>query len=303
MNIFTLLPIYGLTDGDPPPTSPPGDGGVVPQWASNFPGELTGDEGSRTFLSRFKGDGDKVEVPTELVKSAIESQKMIGGMVRIPAENASAADIDVYNKKIGVPDSAEGYEFKLPDGSPEGLFSDDMIKAVKADGKELGIPKAKLEVLFDRFAGRQIESYNGIMAGNQKTLQERIDALKTDLGSEYDNTLKVADKAAMFADPAMFDVLNKVGLSGHPAIVKGFAKIGKALGEGMLKGVDTGVPDVKHSKEELEGMMRDPKYKLPEGDPVGKAWRAKVEEGFKLLYPGAGGGDIGPSAGRALHGA
>lgn len=276
---------------------------VMPQWAANFPGELTGDESSRTFLGRFKGDGDKVEVPVELVKSAIESHKMQGGMVRIPAENATPADIQVFNKKIGVPDKPEGYELKIPDKSPEGFFQDDTLKAAAKDAHELGIPKAKMEALFDRFAGRQIEAYNGIMAGNQQTVQERIDGLKTDLGTEYDSTIQTADKAAAFADPGMFDILEKAGLMAHPSIVKGFAKIGKALGEGTLKGVDTGVPAVSVTREELEGMMADPKYKLPEGDPVGKAWRKKVELGFQQLYPGTGGGDINPSSGRQLHGA
>ena len=317
MNILDLLFVSLTGDAGGGGDGGDGDGGgegvgtggesgqnlpVMPQWAANLPADITGTEAARNILMQHKNGDQKIEVPTTLVKSYIDSKRAVSGMVRIPAENATPADIQVFNKKIGVPDNPEGYKFKVPDKSPEGLFQDDMMKATAKDAHELGIPKAKMEALFDRFAGRQLETYNNIMAGNQQTVQERIDGLKTDLGSEFDVTVKVADKAVHFADPAMVDVFEKAGLIGHPVIVKGFAKIGKALGEGMLKGVDTGTPATTLTKEELEGMMRDPKYKLPEGDPVGKAWRKKVEAGFQALYPGAAGADTGPSSGRALHG-
>lgn len=299
MNLFNFLPLFGMT-GD----QGGGDGNlpIMPQWAANLPAEITGNEVARNILMQHKDGDQKIEVPTTLIKSYIDSKRAVSGMVKLPAENATPADIAVFNKKIGVPDSPEGYEFKIPEGSPEGFFQDEQLKAFKGDVHELGIPKAKAEVLFERFAGRQIQMYKGILSDNQKTLQERIDGLKTEFGSEYSSTIQVADKAVHFADPAIIEVLEKAGLLGHPAIVKGFAKIGKALGEGVLKGVDTGVPSVKVTREEVEGWMRDPKYKLPQGDPVGQAWRKKVELGFEQLYPGTGMIDTNPSSGRAMHG-
>ena len=133
MNILDFILSVGLS-GDEPPAPPPAvppDGNlpVMPQWAANFPGELTGDEASRNFLGRFKGEGVKVEVPVEMVKSAIESHKMQGTMVTIPGETATAEQKASFNKKIGVPDKADDYSLKIPDGAPEGLFQEDQIKA------------------------------------------------------------------------------------------------------------------------------------------------------------------------------
>ena len=312
MNIFDFIFSVGLSGGGDGDGDAGGSGGqsgggqnlpVMPEWAANFPGELIGDEASRNFLGRFKGEGVKVEVPVEMVKSAIESHRAIGGMVTIPGENATLEQKTEFNKKLGVPDKPDDYSLKAPDGAPEGLFKDDQIKAFRNDAHELGVPKAKAEELFNRFAGRQVETYNGMMTNNKQGEQQRIDALKTDLGTEYDATVAVADKAASFASPAMFDKIQKAGLSADPDIIKGFAKIGKALGEGMLKGHGPGVSTEKLTKAQLETMMADPKYQLPENDATGKAWRAKVEAGFETLYgTGTAGADIGPSSGRSMHG-
>ncbi len=276
---------------------------VMPQWASNLPTEITGNEAARNILMQHKEDDAKIEVPVGLVKSYIDAKRAVSGMVTIPAENATAEQKAAFNKKVGVPDKAEDYSLKVPDGAPAELFKDDQINAFKKDAHELGVPKGKAEELFNRFAGRQIETYNGMMSTNQQGQQERLDALKTELGNDYDATVAVADKAAAFASPELFDKLNKAGLSADIDVIKGFAKIGNALGEGMLKGVGPGVPAVALTKQELEVMMRDPKYKLPQGDPVGEQWRAKVTAGFEQLYPGSSGGDIAPSSGRSLHGA
>ena len=311
MNIFDSILSVGLSGG--------GEGGggagagsghedsrnlpVMPQWGSNLPDEITGNEAARNILSQHPDDNAKIEVPLGLIKSYIDAKRAVSGMVTIPGESATAEQKASFNKKIGVPDKADDYSLKVPDGAPEGLFKDDQITAFRNDAHELGVPKGKAEELFNRFAGRQVEAFKGIETANNQGLQQRLDTLKTDLGNEYDATVKVADSAAAFASPAMFDKIQKAGLSADPDIIKGFAKIGKALGEGMLKGHGPGIPTEKPTQEKLEAMMGDPKYKLPQNDPVGKEWRAKVDAGFEALYgTGTAAADIGPSSGRALHG-
>ncbi len=313
MNIFNLLPV--LLGGDPPSGDPPsgdppaGDPPdptklpVMPQWAGNLPDEITATESNRNILMQHKDGDAMIEVPTGLVKSYMDSKRAVSGMVNIPGENATAEQTASFNKKMGVPDDAKGYGLKVPDGSPEGMFSDDTMNAFRADAHELGVPKTTAEELFSRFAGRQIEGYNDIMAGNQQTVTERLDGLKTELGNDYTKTVEVADKAVHYADPEMIAVFEKAGLIGHPSIIKGFAKIGNAMGEGVLKGIGPAAPATALTKQEVETMIADPKYKLPQGNPIGDAWRAKVQAGFEALYPGTGSADTGPSSGRALHGA
>ncbi len=278
----------------------------VPQWAAGLPPEITGNETARNILSQYPGaDGEmKVEVPVGLIKSHIDTKRMIGGMVSVPAENATAEQVNAFNKRIGVPDTADGYEVKLPEGAPQGFFRDEEISAFKADAHALGIPKKKAEDLFGRFSGRQLTNFNKAMEGAKATVQQRIDVLKKEYGADYDATLQVADKAVNFANPEILEVLKQAGLLAHPAIVRGFAKIGKSLGEGVLKGIDLAPNNQPPmTQESLEVMMNDPRYKLPESDPVGKVWRQKVQDGFKQVYPGSATGDIMPSSGRSLHGA
>ena len=323
MNIFDFLAVFGQAEsmgGD----ASGGDGGgeagdqgavgagsqedsrnlpVMPSWAAGLPAEITATEAARNILLQHKDDGQNIEVPIKLVGSYIEAKRERSGMVTIPGDNATLEQKTAFNKKMGVPDKPDGYEFKVPDGSPDGMFDDTAMTAFKTDAHELGVPKAKAEELFTRFSGRQVEAYNGAMTGNQQTVQERVDGLKKELGTEFDATVKTADKTLHFADPAMMEVFEKAGLIGHPVLVKGFAKLGTSLGEGLLKGAGTTTPSSTMTKQEVEVMMKDPRYNLPEGDPVGIAWRAKVTAGFQALYPGSGGADIGPSSGRAMHGA
>ena len=315
MNVLDFILSMGLS-GDGGASGGAGDGSgdggtgddnrnlpVMPQWAGNLPEEITGNEAARNILMQHKEGDAKIEVPVGLVKSYIDAKRAVSGMVTIPGENATTEQKAAFNKKTGVPDNPADYSLKAPDGSPEGLFKSEDIEAYRKDAHELGVSKGKAEELFNRFAGRQIETFNGMVSTNQQGQQERLDGLKKELGNDYDATVKVADQAAAFASPEMFDKIQKAGLSADTDIIKGFAKIGKALGEGMLKGVGPVVPAVALTKQELEVMMRDPKYKLPQGDPVGESFRAKVTAGFEILYPGQTGGDIAPSSGRTLHGA
>ena len=313
MNIFDLLPV--LLGGDPPSGDPPsgdppaGDPPdptklpVMPQWAGNLPDEITATETARNILLQHKDDGQNIEVPIKLVGSYIEAKRAVSGMVNIPGDSATAEQKAAFNKKMGVPDKADGYEFKVPDGSPDGMFSDDAMTAFRSDAHELGVPKAKAEELFSRFAGRQVEAYNGAMTTQNQNDQTQLDALKKELGADFDSTLALANKAVAYANPEMFKIVEEKGLLNNVSVVRGFAKMGKDLGEGVLKGIGPGVPSPTLTKQELEGMMADPKYKLPQGNAIGDEWRSKVDAGFKALYPGTGGSDIGPSSGRALHGA
>ena len=327
MNIFDFISVVGLSGGDGGSGGAAGsgdgsgDGGgsggggagsghedsrnlpVMPQWAGNLPDEITATESNRNILMQHKDGDAMIEVPTGLVKSYMDSKRVVSGMVNIPGENATAEQTASFNKKMGVPDDAKGYGLKVPDGSPEGMFSDVTMNAFRADAHELGVPKTTAEELFSRFAGRQVEAYNGALSTQNQNDQTQLDALKKELGADFDSTLALANKAVAYANPEMFKIVEQKGLLNNVSVVRGFAKMGKDLGEGVLKGAGEIAPAITGTKEDLEAIMADPKYKLPQGNAIGEAWRAKYRALNEQIYGGTGSVDTGPSSGRALHGA
>jgi hypothetical protein len=68
----------------------------------------------------------------------------------LPGDDAKPEDIDAFFQKLGMPEKAEGYDFKMPEGLPADLpYDADFAKEFKAAAREARVPAKQAQALHD----------------------------------------------------------------------------------------------------------------------------------------------------------
>lgn len=151
---------------------------------------------------------------------------------------ATAAPQDAKPTEPVVPES---YDLKMPEGVELDKAAATEFTAI---AKELKLDQAAAQKLADigaSMAQRQAQAHAQLV----ETWTEQVKTDKEIGGDKLEQNLGVARKALeQFGTPELKDVLNSTGLGNHPAVVKAFIKIGKAISEdgfvaGSPKGAET----------------------------------------------------------------
>lgn len=123
-------------------------------------------------------------------------------------------------------------ELKLPDGFQA---DDELLGSFKASAKELGLKSEGAQKLFDLYAKAAQSEQAKVEAdfrAQSETWVKEIRADKEIGGEALQGNLRAANGVVTrFGGKDAHEVLNATGLGNHPAFVRMFARIGKALAE------------------------------------------------------------------------
>lgn len=130
----------------------------------------------------------------------------------------------------------EKYEWKAPEGF-EGELDQSAIDQFEPVARELGLTQEQADKLVEMHA-------NSIQRGQEAAREnwtQQVEQWQTELredpefGKDFDANLKSAQKAVKdFGDPALLEALEETGMGNHPALVRTFAAIGKAISEDKI---------------------------------------------------------------------
>lgn len=198
----------------------------------------------------------KYQDVASLAKGYVEAQTLIGrkGAI-IPKEGDSPEVTAAFRQAMGVPEKPEGYEIKVPEGLPAGVWNDDAAGQFRTWAHELGLTPTQAQGLAERYAQ---------MGGN--AVQQSAEVTETELRKEWGVAFNAKMKAANDAlrniggeDLAQY--LQTSGLGNHPAMVRAWAKIGEGMGEdrpaGMGTGRSSGMMTPSEAKAERMKIMGD----------------------------------------------
>lgn len=200
-------------------------------WRAALPDNLKENE----ILRGYSNIGD---VSKDFLSLKAESANMI----KRPGEKASPDEITAFNKAIGVPESADGYEFQRPDGLPEGYGNDTEFDTYfRQSMKEANVPKAAAEALYSKLL-----QYGGNVFKNQQDdlnneLAEAEKSLRTEWpGTKYDeNTEKAKRAIKLLAGDDAEELLKDA--DAIPAVKKVFSKVFEIIGDDFfIKGEKAG---------------------------------------------------------------
>lgn len=140
---------------------------------------------------QWKGPADVLNSYTNLQKAMGIRSGNPNRVVILPGEkDPPEAWNDVFTK-LGRPDKPEDYALPVPEGHPKD-FADQASKWFH----ELGIPKGAAVKLAERWNATMGEKATAAQAAKNEKIQQDINDLRTEWGTDYDKNTSLVDKAA-----------------------------------------------------------------------------------------------------------
>ena len=169
----------------------------------------------------------------DFVKSYLHSQKLVGAdKIAIPNKYSTDEDWKEVYKKLGTPETGDGYKYKLPE---DHQIEDETLKSFSNEAAKLG--------LLPNQANGVMNYYNEIIkqglsdqVAQQKTAQdEAVVELRKEFGSSYQKEIQSAKNLVHatlgkeFIDNALLQDGSRLG--DNPTVIKAFAKLANKLSE------------------------------------------------------------------------
>lgn len=227
----------------------------APSWFDGLPDGLK----ASPVLQNFK-----TKDIAAVAESLVESQKLIGGSIRLPGEKDLPADrqakLDKIYTQLGRPTTPEGYTLQAPTAESGVPWDAAQAEQFKSVAHKLGLTQAQVEGLtaYDiqrASAGKvdQTAAYNTCM----ETLQQ-------EWGPASKQMLGLARRtASAHFDPETMAKLDAADVSNDPKFVKALANLGKSLmEEGLIVGGREGLSEdggITSLQAEYEKTMADGK--------------------------------------------
>ncbi len=233
---------------DPAPSAP-----APSSWFESLPDGLRANPTLQNFRNKDV---------SAVAESLIESQKLIGGSIRLPNEKDTPADrdaklADIY-KRLGRPDAPDGYKINAPAADSGVPWDAARAEGFKSVAHKLGLTQAQAEGL----VAYDLQQQSARAVDQNQAYQACMDTLQKDWGAASPQMLGLSRRTAMtYFDQDMMQTLDQAGVSNNPAFVKALAKIGKSLmEEGLIVGGREGMGEdggVVGLQAELDKMMQD----------------------------------------------
>lgn len=108
----------------------------------------------------------------DIAKAAQNAESIIGRSVVLPDDKAKPEDWDKVFNRLGRPEKPDGYEFKLPQGVPEGMpYDAEFAKTFKGAAHAAGLTAKQATALHDFWTGEAVKAFTSQTA-EAKKLQE-----------------------------------------------------------------------------------------------------------------------------------
>lgn len=223
----------------------PGGGGD-PDWYAGLSADtIEGETASNRDWVKAKGFKDV----DGLIKSARDTEKALrdSGRIKVPGEGASDEEIATWRKGIGVPDTPEGYEVKLPENA-EGLELDaGFLDVLRAQAHKAGAPKGAFEAIAGAYVEKVVADH---IAAVQAQDAER-DAKFREWGALKDEKIADCNAAVRALGFSRSDIAGLQAALGSGKVFDMLAKIGGGMAEDTL--VQGGRQRFTMSRAEVQG--------------------------------------------------
>lgn len=150
-------------------------------WPSDWRTKMAGEDADALKrLERYKS-------PNDLAKALTEAQNKLRSTRAMPTlgENPSDEEIAAYRKDMGVPEKAEAYLEKLPDGLVIGEDDKPVFESFAQAAHEANIPAEQAQKMLDWYAQLGEQEAAAQSDRDNEARSASIEELRAELGGEY----------------------------------------------------------------------------------------------------------------------
>ena len=227
-------------------------------WKSNLPTDFV----NSPTMQKFSDDKDGL---SKAVQSHLSLEKLLGhDKVPIPKDDKDTIAQQVFNKAIGVPETAEGYQLADP-AIPESMKSMTFDKKTFAETiHKYGLTPKQASGLWQAYTEMSMGAYNKYVSENNAQLAQLVNGLKQEWGDAYDSNVElgqmVINKFSANEEDANFITAS---LLKDPRGIKFMAKIGTQFSEnkiGDFKYHQGFSFTPEQAKQEIDKILNDPQH-------------------------------------------
>ena len=190
------------------------------------------------------------------------------GTTQTPTEGATKetllgskeAPVGEKGSEAGKPEGDKAAQEDFQISVPKGYQADQgMIDGFKGVAKDLGLKGEQAQKVADWYFKATEQAAQQAQHKQEEQFVKWAEESKSDKeigGKDFQANLNVALKAMRtYADKDAIDLINQTGLGNHKAMIRMFAKIGKALGEDKLPGAPPSPGESKQESVPLEQQL------------------------------------------------
>tara|TARA_R110000765_G_scaffold47579_5_gene97670 strand:+ start:101 stop:967 length:867 start_codon:yes stop_codon:yes gene_type:complete len=191
----------------------------------------------------LKKTAERFASPDDMVRSVQEARKR-ESLVRVPGKDSSDEDRASYHKAIGVPETAEGYGFELPEGEEATAESDAANKEWGERLHGLNVPTETVNQLLGFMQKDAAAHEKAETKADEAFVEESIAELKREWkGEEFEKNKDIANQAFKEAanragvnleELKFLQTSNGRFLMDDPRMMKIFSVFGREMSEGSL---------------------------------------------------------------------
>jgi hypothetical protein len=218
----------GLLTADNPPVT-----GETTDIFASVPKELRFSKEGNDKLARFTD-------PASLAKSFLEIEKMESGRVKIPTETSTEEERSNFYKKIGRPDSVEGYNLpQLPEGQ---AYDENLINTMRGIAFDSGVSDSQFNGLVSKFVEAQTAAQEARLVAENAEADATIKDLQTEWGQDYEKNLEVSKRALRELVPEdmkddLVNIITEKNLDNNKLFIKFLQNVGeKMLDDSFVRG-------------------------------------------------------------------
>lgn len=207
--------------------------------------------------------------PEDMAKSYRSLEQRLGQikgnpdkLLVLPEEQNAESLAEIYNK-LGRPETADGYELKLP----ESVTSDDpMLKGFKETAHKLGFSAEQAAGLYDWFNQTTAEAIEQQSQQEAQQQEQAIDSLKREWGAAYNERVEVARRAAQAVGVTAEELEREEKAMGTGWLMKKYYGIGQNMKEDTLHGAQDGgrrfdAMSPEEARYKMQQLKEDPEWR------------------------------------------
>lgn len=210
-----------------------------------------------------------------LTKAHADAVRYNVGAIKMPGKDATPEEVDSFHRKLGRPESAEGYQLS------EVLQADPVAPGMRPVAHSAGLTPTQ----WDKLTEGWVRLNQDRVKADEQLAQKTTDELKSEWGAAYDQKLGLTQR--LIKTVGGEDAWNEISthkLANSPTFIRMMAKMAGMMAEEELipLGGET-TESMEHMKAELEAVTNSREY-LDGRHPMHASTVEKAKKLFEIVY-------------------